>query len=67
MVLDDEGWAEMTKLLASVLAETEKIEARSTSRLKKAGEEARDTHDLRPDALRVAAARSLLSLHAQEC
>ncbi len=40
MVLDDEGWAEMTKLLASVLAETEKIEARSTSRLKKAGAEA---------------------------
>jgi DNA-binding transcriptional ArsR family regulator len=38
MVLDDEGWAEMTKLLAGVLAETEKIEARSRSRLKKAAD-----------------------------
>jgi DNA-binding transcriptional ArsR family regulator len=35
MVLDDTGWAEMTKLLAGVLAETEKIEARSRARLKK--------------------------------
>lgn len=40
MVLDEEGWAEMTELFARTLAETEKIEARSKSRLKKAGEEA---------------------------
>lgn len=39
MVLDEEGWAEMTELFARTLAETEKIEARSKSRLKKAGEE----------------------------
>jgi DNA-binding transcriptional ArsR family regulator len=35
MVLDEEGWEEMAKLLNSVLAETEKIEAASKARLKK--------------------------------
>jgi DNA-binding transcriptional ArsR family regulator len=38
MILDDTGWAEMSKLLAGVLAETEKIEARSKARLRKAGD-----------------------------
>jgi DNA-binding transcriptional ArsR family regulator len=37
MVLDDEGWADMTKLLNDVLGEVEKIEAASRSRLRKAG------------------------------
>jgi len=35
MVLDEEGWAEMTKLLNEVLAQTERIEANSKARLKK--------------------------------
>jgi DNA-binding transcriptional ArsR family regulator len=38
MVLDDEGWNELAKLLAGVLAEAEKIESRSDTRLKKSGE-----------------------------
>ena len=37
MTLDEEGWAEMTKLLNGVLSEVEKIEAGSRSRLRKAG------------------------------
>jgi DNA-binding transcriptional ArsR family regulator len=36
MVLDEEGWADMGKLLTEVLAETGRIEARSKARLKKA-------------------------------
>jgi DNA-binding transcriptional ArsR family regulator len=36
MVLDEEGWSEMAKLLAGVLGDVEKIEARSRARLKKA-------------------------------
>jgi DNA-binding transcriptional ArsR family regulator len=35
MVLDEQGWDEMAKLLAETLAEAEKIEAGSKSRLKK--------------------------------
>jgi DNA-binding transcriptional ArsR family regulator len=35
MVLDQEGWDEMTKLLAGVLAEVEKVETRSKARLRK--------------------------------
>ena len=35
LVLDDQGWDEMTKLLASVLADAEKIESQSAARLKK--------------------------------
>jgi DNA-binding transcriptional ArsR family regulator len=35
MVLDEEGWTEMTKLLNGVLSEVEKIEAGSRSRLRK--------------------------------
>ena len=35
MVLDEEGWAEMAKLLNGVLSEVEKIEAGSRSRLRK--------------------------------
>lgn len=38
-VLDEEGWDELTKLLAGVLAEAEKIESRSGARLKKSGED----------------------------
>src|SRR3954447_6960335 len=34
MVLDEEGWAEMTNLLNGIVAEVEKIEAASTSRLR---------------------------------
>jgi DNA-binding transcriptional ArsR family regulator len=37
MALDDEGWAEMTKLLNGVLGDVEKIEAASRNRLRKAG------------------------------
>jgi DNA-binding transcriptional ArsR family regulator len=37
MVLDEQGWEEMTKLLNGVFGEVEKIEAGSRSRLKKAG------------------------------
>jgi len=36
MVLDDEGWAEMAKLLNDVLSQVEKIESGSRSRLRKA-------------------------------
>ena len=36
MVLDEQGWSEMTKLLNGVLSEVEKIEAGSRSRLRKA-------------------------------
>ena len=39
MTLDGEGWHELVKLLAGVLAEAEKIESRSAGRLKKSGEE----------------------------
>jgi DNA-binding transcriptional ArsR family regulator len=39
VALDDEGWAEMTKLLAGTLAEAEKIAARSDSRLKQSEQE----------------------------
>jgi DNA-binding transcriptional ArsR family regulator len=35
MLLDEEGWSELTKYLSGVLAEVEKIESRSRSRLKK--------------------------------
>jgi DNA-binding transcriptional ArsR family regulator len=38
MVLDEQGWADMVKLLNGVLAETEKIEAGSKARLKKAAD-----------------------------
>jgi DNA-binding transcriptional ArsR family regulator len=38
MTLDEEGWAAMTKLLDSTLAEAEKIESKSAARLKKAKE-----------------------------
>ena len=54
MVLDEQGWEEMTKLLNGVLSEVEKIEAGSRSRLKKAGNGAGYPDDLRADALRVA-------------
>ncbi len=37
--LDERGWKDMTKLLAGVLAEVEKIGADSASRLKESGEE----------------------------
>jgi DNA-binding transcriptional ArsR family regulator len=40
MVLDEEGWAEMAKLLNEVLAETERIEARSSARRKKTADDA---------------------------
>ena len=36
MVLDQEGWKEMTDLLSGVLTEVEKIESRSKARIKKA-------------------------------
>jgi DNA-binding transcriptional ArsR family regulator len=36
MLLDQEGWDEMTDLLSGVLGEVEKIESRSRARLKKA-------------------------------
>ena len=35
MLLDEEGWSELTKYLSGVLAEVEKIESRSKARLKK--------------------------------
>jgi DNA-binding transcriptional ArsR family regulator len=38
MVLDEQGWAEMVKLLNTMFAETEKIEAGSKARLKKAAD-----------------------------
>jgi DNA-binding transcriptional ArsR family regulator len=38
MVLDQEGWDEMTKLLAGVLAEVEKIQTRSKARLRKSND-----------------------------
>ena len=37
--LDEEGWRDMTRLLAGVLAEVEKIGSASASRLKRSGEE----------------------------
>ena len=37
MVLDEEGWEEMTKLLNDLLDQVEKIEAASGARLRKAG------------------------------
>jgi DNA-binding transcriptional ArsR family regulator len=36
LVLDDEGWRELADVLARALSETERIEARSKARLKKA-------------------------------
>jgi DNA-binding transcriptional ArsR family regulator len=38
MVLDEQGWEEMVKLLNTMFAETEKIEAGSKARLKKAAD-----------------------------
>src|SRR3954453_986101 len=38
MVLDEEGWDEMTKLLNGLLSEVEKIEAGSRARLRKDGD-----------------------------
>ena len=38
MLLDDEGWSELAKLLADTLAEAEKIESRSGARLRSSGE-----------------------------
>jgi DNA-binding transcriptional ArsR family regulator len=38
LALDERGWKDMTKLLAGVLAEVEKIGADSASRLKESGE-----------------------------
>lgn len=37
MTLDEQGWDDLTKLLAGVIAEAEKIESRSAARLKKSG------------------------------
>ncbi len=39
LVLDEQGWKDMTELLARVLAEVEKIGAASASRLEESGEE----------------------------
>jgi DNA-binding transcriptional ArsR family regulator len=39
MVLDEEGWAAMTKLLDATFAEAEKIGSKSAARLKKSDEE----------------------------
>jgi DNA-binding transcriptional ArsR family regulator len=38
MVLDEEGWAEASRAMTDALAELERIESRSASRLKKSGE-----------------------------
>jgi DNA-binding transcriptional ArsR family regulator len=38
MLLDDEGWRELTKYLSGVLAEVEKIESRSKARIKKSAD-----------------------------
>jgi DNA-binding transcriptional ArsR family regulator len=38
MALDDEGWSEMTKLLAETLSQAEKIGSKSAARLKKKNE-----------------------------
>lgn len=38
MLLDEEGWSELTKYLSGVLAEVEKIESRSKTRLKKSAD-----------------------------
>jgi DNA-binding transcriptional ArsR family regulator len=38
MVLDEEGWAEANRAMTDALAELERIESRSASRLKKSGE-----------------------------
>jgi DNA-binding transcriptional ArsR family regulator len=38
MLLDEEGWSELTKYLSGVLAEVEKIESRSKARLKKSAD-----------------------------
>jgi DNA-binding transcriptional ArsR family regulator len=38
MLLDEEGWSELTKYLGGVLAEVEKIESRSKARLKKSSD-----------------------------
>jgi DNA-binding transcriptional ArsR family regulator len=39
MVLDDQGWSEMTAVLAKAFAEAEKVKSRSAARLKKSGED----------------------------
>jgi DNA-binding transcriptional ArsR family regulator len=39
MTLDEEGWAEMTQLLADALTEAKRIESRSGARLRKSGDE----------------------------
>ena len=36
MTLDDEGWAEVARVMADALAKVEKIESQSAGRLKKA-------------------------------
>jgi DNA-binding transcriptional ArsR family regulator len=38
MLLDEEGWRELTKYLSGVLAEVEKIESRSKARIKKSAD-----------------------------
>jgi len=38
MLLDEEGWSELTKYLSGVLAEVEKIESRSKARIKKSAD-----------------------------
>jgi DNA-binding transcriptional ArsR family regulator len=38
MLLDEEGWSELTKYLSGVLAEVDKIESRSKARLKKSAD-----------------------------
>ncbi len=38
MLLDEEGWKELTKYLSGVLAEVEKIESRSKARIKKSAD-----------------------------
>jgi DNA-binding transcriptional ArsR family regulator len=43
MTLDEEGWAEMTKLLDTTFAEAERIASRSAARLRKAGDDGAPT------------------------
>jgi len=38
LILDDEGWGELTKLVAEALAQVERIESRSRARLTNSGE-----------------------------
>jgi DNA-binding transcriptional ArsR family regulator len=39
MVLDEQGWTEMTEVMAKAFAEAEKVESRSAARLKKSTED----------------------------